>query len=76
MNKNYKDAIKELYLKRPIESSTFQEAIDLATYALEKQIPYTLDKKDEDTGICRCGRVTEIIDGEYFCKYCGQKVTK
>ena len=42
----------------------------------EKQIPYKLTKPDEDTGICICGRVTEIIDGEYYCKYCGQKVTK
>lgn len=46
--------------------------------ALKKQIPYKLTQIDEETltGICKCGRVTDIIDCESYCKYCGQKVTK
>ncbi len=55
---------------------TNEEDIILALEAYKKQIPYTLTKQDGDTGICLCGRVTEIIDGLFFCKYCGQKITK
>ncbi|NRT87937.1 hypothetical protein [Clostridium beijerinckii] len=49
-----------------------------AIEALEKQIPYKLTQIDKETltGICKCGRVTEVIDCEHYCKYCGQKVTK
>lgn len=46
--------------------------------ALEKQVPYKLTQIDKETltGICKCGRVMEVIDCEHYCKYCGQKVTK
>ena len=46
--------------------------------ALEKQVPYKLTQLDKETltGICKCGRVTEVIDCDHYCKYCGQKVTK
>ncbi|NFI05947.1 hypothetical protein FC959_16565 [Clostridium botulinum] len=50
----------------------------ISIQALEKQIPYKLIKIDKETltGICKCSRVIEVIDGKYYCKYCGQKVTK
>lgn len=46
--------------------------------ALEKQIPYKLTKIDDETltGVCVCGRVTDIVDCDCYCKHCGQKVTK
>ena len=44
--------------------------------ALQKQISYKLTNQNEDAGLCKCGRITEIIDGEFYCKYCGQKITK
>jgi hypothetical protein len=45
---------------------------------LEKQVPYKLTQIDKETltGICKCGRVTDVIGYEYYCKYCGQKVIK
>lgn len=55
-----------------------KEAMISAVGAVQKQVPYKLTQIDKETltGICKCGRVTEVIDCEYYCKYCGQKVTK
>lgn len=55
-----------------------KEAFIIAGEAVKKQIPYKLTQVDRETltGICKCGRVTEVIDCEHYCKYCGQKVTK
>lgn len=50
--------------------------LDNAMYAIDTEIPYTLDRQDGDTGICKCGAVTEIIDCPFYCKYCGQKLCK
>lgn len=47
-----------------------------AVKALEKQIPYPLKAQDGDTGICKCGIATEIIDEPFYCKYCGQRLCK
>lgn len=44
------------------------KAITTAIESLEKQIPYSLKKQDSDTGICKCGVVTEIIDEPFYCK--------
>lgn len=41
-----------------------------------KQTPYILKSQDGDTGICKCGVLTEIIDEPFYCKYCGQKLSK
>jgi len=51
-------------------------AINEAEEALEKQTPYKLKQTDGDTGICKCGVVTEIIDEPFYCKYCGQRLCK
>ncbi|NFR85786.1 MULTISPECIES: hypothetical protein [unclassified Clostridium] len=40
----------------------------ISIQALEKQIPYKLTEQDEDTGVCKCGRVTEIIDSAFYCR--------
>lgn len=58
------------------ESDKFCSECGSTIKALETSVAYKLTSQEEDTGICKCGRVTEIIDGEYFCKYCGQKITK
>lgn len=44
--------------------------------ALKKQIPYIPTKIDNETltGICKCARVTSKVSGEFYCKYCGQKL--
>ncbi|OOM17201.1 hypothetical protein CLSAB_19210 [Clostridium saccharobutylicum] len=54
------------------------DVVRMSIQSLEKRIPYKLTQIDKETltGICKCGRVTEVIDCEYYCKYCGQKVTK
>lgn len=59
-------------------NSKQKEAMANAVESVNKQIPYKLTQIDKETltGICKCGRVTEVIDGEYYCKYCGQKVTR
>lgn len=71
---------KESYITKVFGGAYKDEicALEIAIKALEKQIPYKLTQIDKETltGICKCGRVTEVIDGEYYCKYCGQKVTK
>lgn len=48
----------------------------ISVHCMEKQIPYKLKKQDGDTGICKCGVVTEIIDEPFYCKYCGQRLCK
>lgn len=30
---------------------------------------------ETNTGLCACGRVTDIIDEPFYCKYCGQKLS-
>ena len=71
-------AIEDLrHLSEVSEIFAYQnESIEVAVKALEKQIPYKLTQRDKETltGICKCGRATEIIDCEHYCKYCGQKV--
>jgi hypothetical protein len=58
------------------DNEAITEALNMAIDVLLKQIPFELTERDEETltGICNCGRVTEIIDGEHYCKYCGQRV--
>lgn len=71
---------KENYITKVFGGAYKDEicALDMAIEALEKQIPYKLTQIDKETltGICKCGRVTEVIDCEHYCKYCGQKITK
>ena len=54
------------------------DVVTMSIQSLEKQIPYKLTKIDKETltGICKCGRVTDVIDCDNWCIYCGQKVTK
>lgn len=71
---------KENYITKVFGSAYKDEicALDMAIEALEKQRPYKLTQIDKETltGICKCGRVTEVIDCEHYCKYCGQKIAK
>jgi hypothetical protein len=49
----------------------------VASAAIHRDRNFLLTKidKDTDTGICSCGRVTDIIDGPFYCKYCGQRLS-
>lgn len=69
-----KEIIQTMYKGNPTELQI--KALKKAYESLDKQIPYKLVQKDEDTGICVCGIVTEIIDEPFYCKYCGQKLCK
>lgn len=40
----------------------------------DKEAIYRLRLQDGDTGICKCGTLTEIIDEPFYCKYCGQRL--
>lgn len=49
----------------------------VAANTIHKDRNFLLSKIDAETmtGICVCGTVTDIIDGDFYCKYCGQKLS-
>lgn len=64
------------HFEKPEDLDKLDQAVDLSIEAINKQIPFQLTDKDEEelTGICKCGRVTAKVSGEFYCKYCGQRV--
>lgn len=78
-----KEAIKELYLKRPIEVSPYQGAIDMAMEALDKQIPIRPIMKSWCPAYCPLchAELSESKGDGYYKHYtnlkicdCGQKL--
>lgn len=54
-----------------------QKMYGVASVAIHRDRTYLLRNidKETDTGICSCGRVTDIIDEPFYCKYCGQRLS-
>lgn len=64
------------FFKDPIKSAKLDQAVNEVIKSKSKEVPYELINKDNEklTGICKCGRVTAKADGEFHCKYCGQRL--
>lgn len=64
------------HFEKPEDLVKLDHAVDVSIKAISKQIPFQLKDKDEEnlTGICKCGRVTGKVSGEFYCKYCGQRL--
>lgn len=74
------DAIIAIKLLKPdIEwdlSLEYQEALDEAITALEKQIPKPAKRKNH-TRIEYCASCGRVFDrDDYFCWYCGQRIER
>lgn len=76
---NIQEAIKSL--QNVVDYWTYKpsevEAASIAIQALEKQMPYKIDKRIEFSsriiyGTCKCG--TKLYNFNNYCKDCGQKI--
>ena len=53
-----------------------KQAFIIAGESVKKQIPFKVQKNDKETTTrtCKCGVLIEKMNGEFYCKYCGQKL--
>jgi len=49
----------------------------VASIAIHKDRSYLLTNIDKDAGkgFCSCGKTVSIIDGTFYCKHCGQRLS-
>ena len=68
-----------LFLKNKMKCKTKskQQSYGVAINAVHKARAYKLTNMDTETntGLCVCGRITDIIDEPFYCKYCGQRLS-
>ena len=66
-------------LKRKVECKTKNKQLMYGHLAntIHKDRCFWITNIDNETetGLCACGRVTDIIDEPFYCKYCGQKLS-
>ena len=71
-----KEAIKMLRtIKRTVflGNQKFEDALDVAIEALEKQMPMKA-KLDDENCICYCPVCDSEVDWKRFCEECGQAI--